>query len=83
MVNVKQAYVEAKKLTNAKYIKTILSFDKTFGFIFSDSKNEVDIGALCIMVGKDDPTQSVLVPVIFENLDFLNKGDKIPLSMIK
>lgn len=83
MVNVKKAYAEAVKLTDAKYLKTILSFDKAFGFIFSDSKTEVDMGALCIMIGKDDPTQSALIPVIFENLEFLDTGKEIPLSTIK
>lgn len=83
MISVKQAYVEARKLTDAKYIKAILSFDIAFGFVFGDSRDEVDMGALCIMVNKNDPKQSALIPVSIENLDFLNNGKPIPLSMIK
>lgn len=83
MINVKRAYAEALKITDAKYLKIILSFDVVFGFIFGDSRTEEDMGALCILIDKNDPTQSALVPVIFENLHFFDTGTKLPLSVIK
>ena len=83
MINVKQAHAEALKLTDAKYLKKILAFDMAFGFIFGDSKTEVDMGALCIVIDKNDPTQSAFIPIVFENLDFLKSGKDLPLSIIK
>lgn len=83
MVNVKQAFSEAVKLTDSKYLKKILSFDVGFGFIFGDSKTEGDMGALCILIDKNDSSKSALIPVVFENIDFLTSGKDIPLSTIR
>lgn len=82
MITVKQAYVEALKNTEAKYLKRILSFDIAFGFIFGNSRTEVEMGAVCIIIGKEDPKVSALVPIVFENLDFIDSGKEIPLNMV-
>lgn len=83
MTTVREAYIKAKELTTSKYLQQILSFEKAFGFIFSTHRDGDDVGNLCIMISKDNPEESALIPIIPENLDFLYKGDKIPLSMIK
>ena len=82
-MNVKAAYSEAIKITNRKYLKNILDFKDSYGFIFGTSRTEVDLDGECILVNKEDPTDVVTMPIIFENLDFLDKGKKLPLSVIK
>lgn len=82
-MNVKTAYLEAAKFTNRKYLKTILDFKESYGFIFGTSKTEVDLDGECIMVNKEDLADVVTMPIIFENLNFLEKGKKLPLSLIK
>lgn len=82
MINVKIAYSAAKKISDSEYLKQILSFDKAFGFIFGKSKTEIDIGGLCILIDKTDPTISATIPIVIENLDFLNTGKEIPLTTI-
>lgn len=81
-MNVQRAYLEASKLTNRKYLKTILDFKESYGFIFGSSKTEVDLDGECIVVSKNDLTEAALVPIIFENLDFLDTGTKLPLSIV-
>ena len=82
-MNVKAAYFEATKITNRKYLKNILDFKDSYGFIFGTSRNEVDLDGECIVVNKEDPTDIVTIPIIFENLNFLESGKKLPLSVIK
>lgn len=83
MINVKMAYAEAKKLSEAPHIRQILSFDNAFGFIFSQSRTEPTIGGLCILISKEESKDAVLLPLIFENLDFLGTGKDLPLTVIK
>lgn len=83
MINVKLAYAAAEKLSDAKHLQQILSFDKAFGFIFSKNQNEVDIGGLCIMIDKEDSERSAFIPIIPDNIQYLRTGKEIPLSMIK
>lgn len=83
MIAVKEAYIKAKALTSSDYLQQILSFEKAFGFIFSTHRDGNDIGNLCIMISKDNPEESALIPIIPENLDFLYTGEKIPLSIIR
>lgn len=82
-MNVQKAYLEACKLTDRKYIKTILDFKEAYGFIFGTSKTEVDIGAECILISKNDLTDAAIIPIIYETLDFLDTGTKLPLTIIK
>ena len=82
-MNVKIAYVQASKFTNRKYLKIILDFNDSYGFIFGSSKTEVDLDGECILVNKKDSTEVLTLPIIFENLDFLESGKKLPLSVIK
>lgn len=82
-MNVKIAYTQASKFTNRKYLKTILDFTDSYGFIFGTSKTEVDLDGECILVNKKDITEVLTLPIIFENLDFLESGKKLPLSVIK
>ena len=82
-MNVKIAYTQASKFTNRKYLKTILDFTDSYGFIFGISKTEVDLDGECILVNKKDITEVLTLPIIFENLDFLESGKKLPLSVIK
>ena len=82
MINVKLAYSAAKKISDSEHLKQILSFDKAFGFIFGKSNTEIDIGGLCILIDKTDPTISAIIPIVIENLDFLSTGKEIPLTTI-
>lgn len=61
MMDVYKAYDEARKLTNAKHLKQTFESDSAFGFIFSNS--ESDSNNLCILIYKDDPKKSALIPV--------------------
>lgn len=83
MVSVREAYIKAKELTTSKYIQRILSFEKAFGFVFSEHIDGNEVGSLCIMISKDNPEESALIPIIPANLDFLNTGKAIPVSIIK
>ena len=82
-MNVKIAYTQASKFTNRKYLKAILDFTDSYGFIFGTSKTEVDLDGECILVNKKDITEVITLPIIFENLDFLESGKKLPLPVIK
>ena len=64
MVTVKEAYIKAKELTTSQYLQRILSFEKAFGFIFSTHRDGNDVGNLCIMISKDNPEESALIPII-------------------
>ena len=81
-MNVQKAYLKAYEITDRKYLKTILDFKETYGFIFGSSKTEVDLDGECIIINKNDLTEAALIPIIFENLDFLDKGTKLPLSIV-
>lgn len=82
MISVKQAYLSAKNVALSPQLKKILSFDIGYGFIFGNN-DEIQIGNVCIIVDKDDPKITVLIPIIFENLSFLDTGKSIPLTIIK
>lgn len=91
MIDVKVAYSAAKKLTSTKNLKRILSFNETFGFVFKNTDDE----GICILIDKNDPEVSTLIPLGFAQsrllkyrkrnptIDFLNTGKEIPLSIIK
>lgn len=79
MIDVKAAYNAAEKLTSSKDLKRILSFNETFGFVFTNTDDE----GICILIDKNDPEVSTLIPLGFANLDFLNTGQEIQLSTIK
>lgn len=83
-MNVQKAYLEAYKITERKYLKVILDFKEpdAYGFIFGDSKTEVDLNSICILINKSDIRDNTLIPVIFQNLDFLDTGTKLPLSIV-
>lgn len=82
MVKVKEAYRVAEKMSEAKYLKQIFTFDTAFGFIFSPSKTTIGIGGACILVSKEDVNITAILPIVFENLEFLNSGIELPLTSI-
>lgn len=82
MVSVKEAYDVAKKISTKDHLRQILVFDKGYGFTFTTDQNSVDLGNVCIFVGKDAPIEAAVIPIAFENLDFLQSGKSIPLTMI-
>ncbi len=82
MINLRVAYAEAQKLTESKYLRQIISFDKGYGFIFTTERNGTDMSNDCIFIGKESPMESAIIPVSFENLPFLQSGKQIPVTMV-
>lgn len=82
MNGVKQAYNVAKEVSEVKILKQILVFEIGYGFIFSSSRTENMIGGSCILVPNEDPDTVAIIPITFENLEFLNTGKELPLTSI-
>ena len=85
MINVyiKQAYEAARKATDAPYLRQILSFKKVYGFFFGTSKTETEYGASYILVDKNDVANISFLPMIPDNLDFIESGMSVPLTTVK
>ena len=85
MINVyiKQAYEAARKATDAPYLRQILSFEKVYGFFFGTTRTETEYGASYILIDKSDVTKIAFLPMNPDNLDFIESGKPVPLTMIK
>lgn len=77
MATVNEALKRARLLTDSKNLRQVLSFKQAFGFIFSSHKEDKDMGNVCIMISKSNPDEYVLVPIVNENIPFLQSGKDI------
>lgn len=81
MLNVKQAYVIAKKLAPALHLISILNFGEEFGFLFSEKKNEVMVGLSYILINKETKEFSLL-PTTPGNAQKMNDAKQISLMTV-
>lgn len=82
MIDVKKAYSAAKKVTENKYLFKALSFEIGYGFIFRSTRNEVEIGGQLILVDKTNISNIVLIPIMPDSIEFIEKGKEIPLTSV-
>jgi len=80
-MTVKQAYEIAKTKADPHLIK-ILDFDTDFGFLFSKEPSGLMFGGYYILVDKQTKIITIL-PTIPNNLDTINSGKNVPLTMVK
>ena len=81
-INLKRAYQIAKKKRPNDTLVSLFNYDDSWGFLFEVEKNKVSYGNSIIHVLKSGFT-SYTIPMIPENMNKINSGKKLPLSMIK